>query len=110
MPHKCVRCGTVYDDEDVNTLAEGCGCGSKVFLFISGEEEEKKVGDTGWIEKELAGITNAGGVVVLEVENVRVLQDGVFELDISSLAKNPVVVKDNNEVYYIKLPGARKTG
>lgn len=39
-----------------------------------------------------------------EVENVRLLESGVFEVDVLSLAKNPLVLKDQNDVYYVKLP------
>src|SRR3989338_1286235 len=39
-----------------------------------------------------------------EVENVRLLESGVFEVDVLSLAKNPLVLKDHNDVYYVKLP------
>ncbi|VVB57930.1 Zn-ribbon containing protein [Candidatus Anstonella stagnisolia] len=39
-----------------------------------------------------------------EIENVRLLESGVFEVDVLSLAKNPLVLKDQNDVYYVKLP------
>ncbi len=85
-------------------LKEGCECGSKVFLFLKQEGDEEKIGDVKWIEKELAHIVNkAEAPITLEVENVNIADRGVFELDISSLAINPVVVKDVDGIYYIRL-------
>ena len=33
MPHKCVKCEKVYDD-DLPEMTTGCACGSKVFMFV----------------------------------------------------------------------------
>jgi len=76
---------------------------------VQSELEAGKLGDTKWIESELASIvkkTNAP--ITLDVENVRVLKQGIFELDIQSLVKNPVVVKDEDGVYYIRLGSKSK--
>ncbi len=107
MPHKCVRCNKIYQDGD-HALSEGCGCGAKVFIFTNSGDLDS-VEDIRWIEEELAGIVKkTQAPVSLEVENVRVLQNGIFEIDISSLAKNPVVVKDSEGVYYLRLPRPKK--
>lgn len=109
MPHKCVRCNRIYDEGDVHTLSNGCGCGAKVFLYTNGKGDLEKVEDVRWIEEELAGIVRkTQKPVSLEVENVRVLQNGIFEIDIDSLTKNPVVVKDSEGVYYLRLPKPKK--
>jgi len=103
MPHKCVRCSRLYEAGAL-ALKEGCECGSKVFLFLKQEGDEEKIGDVKWIEKELAHIVNkADAPITLEVENVNIADRGVFELDINSLAINPVVVKDVDGIYYIRL-------
>jgi predicted nucleic acid-binding Zn-ribbon protein len=108
MPHKCVRCNRIYVDGDVHTLSEGCTCGAKVFIF-TGNGEFDSVEDVRWIEEELAGIVKkTQAPVSLEVENVKILQNGIFEIDISSLAKNPVVVKDCEGIYYLRLPKPKK--
>ncbi len=39
MPHKCVKCDTVYDDES-DHVVKGCDCGSKVFLYVRKEKFE----------------------------------------------------------------------
>ena len=103
MPHKCVRCSKLYEAGAL-ALKEGCECGSKVFLFLKQEGDEEKIGDVKWIEKELAHIVSkTDAPITLEVENVNIPDRGIFELDINSLAINPVVVKDVDGIYYIRL-------
>ncbi|MFA6035823.1 MAG: hypothetical protein WC759_02600, partial [Candidatus Micrarchaeia archaeon] len=61
-------------------------------------------GDVKWIEKELAHIVSkTDAPITLEVENVNIPDRGIFELDINSFAINPVVVKDVDGIYYIRL-------
>jgi len=42
MPHKCVRCTTIYPNNSPE-LMRGCTCGSRVFLYLS---DESKPGPT----------------------------------------------------------------
>jgi len=104
MKHKCVRCNMIYDEGDY-ALLKGCGCGSKVFVLFSDEQaKEVEEMDIEWIEKELLGLVERTNMpLTLDVENVKILEQGVFELNIQSLIKNPVVVKDQHGVYYIKI-------
>ncbi|MEM3400101.1 MAG: Zn-ribbon containing protein [Candidatus Micrarchaeia archaeon] len=106
MPHRCVKCNKIYG-ENSSELANGCSCGSRVFVFVKPGGEIAGDEDISWIARELAGtLEKPKGVVALEVENIRMLSKGIFEVDISSLmSKNPVVVKDGNGVYYIRLSG-----
>lgn len=106
MPHQCVRCRSIYDTDSL-AVKNGCECGSKVFIFVKNAEEAKDVPDTEWIEKELIG-TVKELPITLEVENVRILQKGIFELDITSLVKNPLVIKDDRNVFYIRIPTPKK--
>ena len=39
-----------------------------------------------------------------DVENIKVLTEGVFVLSIQSLYRDPVVLKDEEGIYYVKLP------
>ena len=43
-----------------------------------------------------------------DVENIKVLTQGVFLLDVNAISKNPVVLKDEDEIYYVKLPLVQK--
>ncbi|VVB66030.1 Zn-ribbon containing protein [Candidatus Gugararchaeum adminiculabundum] len=105
MPHKCIRCNAVF--EDSGCIESGCPCGSRVFVFFkdgSGEpeESEKVQQELEELQQEISSDTK------FEVENVKVLKKGVFGLDLNSLTENPVVLKDEKEIYYIKLPNVKK--
>jgi len=113
VPHKCARCGKVYD-KPAPELLKGCPCGSRVFVFLkempaAGEEGTP---DLGWLEQELMKLSREKPVIIDAgaVENLRILEPGSYELDIASLMKDdPLVIKSDKDVYYIKLPPAKKT-
>lgn len=112
MPHKCVRCNRVYDKSSPELL-KGCQCGARVFVFLRKMPEAgaDATPDLGWLEEELADLSKDHPVVVDadSVENLRILEPGSYELDIASLMKNePLVVKSDKGVYYVKLPSFKK--
>ncbi len=39
-----------------------------------------------------------------DVENIKIVTEGVFAVDVNALSKNPVVLKDEEGIYYVKLP------
>jgi predicted nucleic acid-binding Zn-ribbon protein len=43
-----------------------------------------------------------------DIENIKVLTQGVFLLDVNAISKSPVVLKDEDEIYYVKLPLVQK--
>lgn len=105
--HKCLRCGKLIST--IEEVDRGCPCGSKVFLFQQqddGEVEGGEIPDAQWIEKELVKkFPSDGKSIVLDLENVRIREKGIFEINLHSLLqKEPLVVKDANGVYYVKLP------
>ncbi len=118
MPHQCVRCGTFYDDGSKEILA-GCKCGARLFFYVRKEKvaqakeisvnlspKEKKD-----IEKDVKHIVDIVGefadddVVVLDLESIRVVKPGKFELDLVNLfnKKNPIVFKLDEGKYIIDL-------
>lgn len=129
MPHKCVRCGRVLASNSPELL-KGCGCGSRVFVFLrddqvtlkeleaSGitptEEQKEKAPEEGIDSKELAWLEEELSPLAVEkpvsidydaAENLRVLEQGSYELNVSSLMRgDPLVVKSEKGVYYIRLP------
>lgn len=67
--------------------------------------------DFGWLEKELSEFSKEQPVTVdaESVENIRVLEKGSYELDLRSLMKgNPMVVRSEKGIYYIKIPPFHK--
>ena len=67
-------------------------------------EKERKLA---WLEQELAFLAkdNIISIDAESVENLRVIEKGCYELDVPSLMQgNPLVVKNDKGIYYIKLP------
>jgi len=115
MPHQCVRCGKFYPDGS-KELLEGCNCGGKFFFYIKEKDidhakkltvdltrDEKKQ-----IEQDVKEIIGDqiedDQPVVLELENIRVLKPGKYELDLVDLFKGkPLVYKLADGKYMIDL-------
>lgn len=66
--------------------------------------------DLSWLEDELAFLSKDKpvSVDVDAVENLRILEKGAYEIDLPSLFKGePLVIKSDQHVYYVKLPAPR---
>ncbi len=115
MPHQCVRCNTFYE-ENAAELLKGCPCGGRLFFFIKKEKleamkeaavklsEAEKV----QIEKDVLDIIGEDGEtdepVVLDLETIRILKPGKYELDLVQLMKNePLIYKVDEGKYLIDL-------
>jgi len=117
MPHQCVRCNAIFEDGSQQIL-RGCDCGARLFFYIKKKnleegkllvtnlsEEEKK-----HIEKDVAEIVNIkqedpDRPVVLDIEAIRVLKPGKYELDLVHLfKKDPMIIKLDEGKYVIDLP------
>lgn len=114
MPHQCVRCGKFYEDGSKELLS-GCECGGRFFFFIRQknlEEAQKITVNLTKSEKEqiehdvldIVGSLEDDQPVVLDLENIRILKPGKYELDIVELFKNkPLVYKMGEGTYVIDL-------
>jgi predicted nucleic acid-binding Zn-ribbon protein len=121
MSHQCVHCGQIYPAGS-KELLEGCSsCKSHFFFYIREDQlnkirenpieipqEEKKA-----IEKdirEMAGITDTNAPVILDIESVRVLGSGKFEIDLVNLFKKdrPLIYKLEEGKYIIDLASTLK--
>ncbi len=117
MPHQCVKCSKIIDVGS-KELIEGCNsCGGKFFFYIRDEQLEKvkespplQVPDEEkeTIEKdirEMAGITDEDQPVILDLESVRAIGEGKFELDVVNLfnKKRPLIYKFEEGKYIIDL-------
>jgi len=121
MPHQCVRCNTFYPDGSAEIL-KGCTCGARLFFYIKkkdveyGKElltnlsDEDKVN----IEKDVAEVLEIrnevdDAPVVLDLESIRVVKPGKFEIDLVHLfKKDPLIIKLEEGKYMIDLPQAFK--
>ncbi|MBS3097646.1 hypothetical protein J4209_02515 [Candidatus Woesearchaeota archaeon] len=117
MPHQCVRCNTFYDDGATEIL-KGCSCGGKLFYFIRQEklEQAKKVAEDIQLTKQqklqieedvfdlVGSDVDKDQPVVLDLEAIRVLKPGKYELDLVHLFKGePLIFKLEEGKYMIDL-------
>jgi len=115
MPHQCVRCGKLHEDGS-KELLKGCDCGSKFFFFIKKEyveeatkiAEELSVEDREQIEKDVIDIVgtnfNNKETVFLDIESIKILRPGKYELDLVDLFRGkPLVYKLEDGKYIIDL-------
>lgn len=129
MPNQCVHCGKIIDVGSREIL-DGCGnCGGRFFFYIKDEQVAKikenkemplpefnKVDKT-QVEKdvrEILEIEDETKPVILDLESVRVLAPGKFEIDLVSLLnRKPIVFKLEEGKYIIDLEsglGVKKKG
>jgi hypothetical protein len=122
MPHQCVRCSKIIPAGS-KEIIEGCkNCGGKFFFYIRDEQLEKirnkplieipeKEKDA--IEKEvreIAGITDDDTPVILDLESIRSIAPGKYEIDVVNLfnKKRPLIYKLEEGKYLIDLASTLK--
>jgi len=122
MPHRCVRCGTLYDDGS-SYILKGCPCGSRLFFYVKPEalkrveEVTKKLTDADkkQIEKDVLNIVGEERAseeqpIILDFESINVIGPGKFELDLVHLFhKDPLIYKVGEGKYIIDLPQTFKS-
>ena len=117
MPHQCVRCNTFYED-GATEIIKGCKCGGRLFLYIKKEklEEAQKIAqeikltpqEKKQIEEDVFELVGSeidrDEPVVLDLEAIRVLKPGKYELDLVHLFKGePLIFKLEEGRYMIDL-------
>lgn len=117
MPHQCVRCSSFYED-GAKELLNGCGCGGKLFFFIKKEklEDMRKIAeevnlsdkDKEQIEQDIFDLVGSeidrDQPVILDLEAIRVLRPGKYELDLVHLFnKEPLIFRLEEGKYMIDL-------
>ncbi|MGV8169289.1 MAG: Zn-ribbon domain-containing protein [Candidatus Nanoarchaeia archaeon] len=118
MPHQCVKCGILHNN-DSDALIKGCsGCSSKVFFFVKDSDLEKaktrarelSSDQKKQMEKDVYEILGEDpekdAPVILEFESINILEPGKYELDLVNLfkEKHPIVYKLEEGKYVIDLP------
>lgn len=116
MPHQCVKCSKIIPLGS-KELLEGCtNCGGKFFFYVKQEQLEQIKSqiieipekEKATIEKdirEIVGVVDEETPVILDLESVRVLGDGKFEIDIVNVfnKKRPLIYKLEEGKYIIDL-------
>ncbi len=128
MPHKCVHCGKLIGVGS-KELLDGCaGCGGRFFFYIREEWLEKERLAKEALDKQIEGIDNLKPSekdkvesdvrqilnvtddeepVILDIESVRVISPGKFEIDlIALLNRKPIVFKLQEGKYMIDIEGS----
>jgi len=131
MPNQCVHCGKVYPDGAKELLAGCSGCGSHFFYFIKKEYYDKlnkeiknevlheKIEEINKLDKvkiekdvrEIIGISEQDEIpVILDLESIRVLGPGKFEIDVVNLfnKQRPLIYKLEEGKYIIDLASTLK--
>ena len=121
MPHQCVHCSKIISIGSKEIL-EGCGeCGGKFFFYIRDEQVAKireareipipefNTVDKNQVESDVRSILkieDESKPVILDLESIRVLNPGSFEIDIVSLMnRRPVIFKLQEGKYLIDIEG-----
>ncbi len=88
--HVCVNCGAKYTSEELRNMRYCKVCGGTAFVFKSkGPSKDGSISNT----------------TVYLPSDIKVLDEGVFEVNIASLAtKDPVVIEGDDGVFFIKFP------
>ena len=119
MPHQCVHCSKIIPVGSKEIL-EGCNnCGGKFFFYIRDdqvpkiqESKELPIPDFNTVDKKqveedvrsILKIEDDSKPVILDLESVRILQPGKFEIDIVSLMnRRPIVFKLQEGKYLIDI-------
>jgi len=125
MPHQCVHCGKLYPNAAPELLA-GCSCGSRFFFYIRNELAEKiknkqqepvelKGIDKKKVEedvREMIGAVEEETPVILDLESIKVIKPGKFEIDVVNLfdKERPLIYKLQEGKYIIDLASTLKIG
>ena len=117
MPHQCVRCNTFYDDGS-SAILKGCSCGGRLFFYIKKEKlaqakeitatvklsDEEKVQIEHDVYDMMGADIEQDEPVVLDLEAIRIVKPGQYELDLVHLFKgDPIVFKLDEGKYVIDL-------
>src|SRR3989338_7347802 len=110
MPHQCVKCSTLYED-GASEIMTGCRCGGKLFFFIKkGNIDKIKAMTASLSEDEKKEIENdvyeiigreREEPVILDLETIRILQPGKYEIDLMHLFKKEPLIYRIGEGKYI---------
>ena len=117
MPHQCVKCSRIIPAGSKELLTGCSSCGGRFFFYVK-DEQLQKLKDKPLIEipeeerksverdiREIAGITDEEIPVILDLESVRAIGEGKFEIDVVNLFNKdrPLIYKMEEGKYIIDL-------
>lgn len=113
--HQCVRCNTLYEDGS-SELLNGCSCGGRFFFYIRKEllnesqelitslsSEQKNEIETD-VRDLIEEKFDEEKPVILDLESIKILEPGKYELDLVKLfKKQPLIIRLEEGKYIIDL-------
>jgi predicted nucleic acid-binding Zn-ribbon protein len=132
MPHKCARCGRVYDDGDIQIL-KGCSfCGGKKFYYIATKNIETR--DKNEIKDliynniqsdiQLDNLDTLNEIERFhkknkknfkniiddrEIESIKIIDDGLYQLDLDILMRrDELIIEKKDGSYALHMPSLFK--
>lgn len=96
--HKCVRCGSVYEDNDANILRGCASCGSIFFLYMKGPADVTQLDA---VEKNLQSKDTT-----LEKELVRQIERRKADIEVAKEAER--IEKAEEEIEFVKEAKTKK--
>jgi len=107
--HICIKCKKEY--KDLKEIENGCICGSKIFIYKPDEENIKKTTASYYKtdHEEPNGKQKQKQELQIQLkedslEHIKQISTGIFEINLLNLKDDPLVIKDQNDIYYIRLP------
>jgi len=114
MPHRCTKCGRLYEDGDMNIL-NGCICGNNKFLYVPKETiskeidliEEREINEN---EIEIIKTSKSDKEKEEDIDCVKIISPGQYEINIENLLKIDGLIIELQEEgrYIIHLPSLLK--
>lgn len=126
MPHQCVKCGSFYDDgssaiiQGCNSQTKGASCNGKLFFYVRKErieelkEESEQIlnlsaKDKKQIEHDVYDLIgediDRDKPVILDLESIRILKPGKYELDLVNLfeKRQPLIYRLEDGKYMVDI-------
>ncbi|MDD4877529.1 MAG: Zn-ribbon containing protein [Candidatus Nanoarchaeia archaeon] len=116
MPHQCVKCGKLFEDGSKEILSGCSACSGKFFFYVKKANLEKAkeitesltLEEKEQMEKDVTELIKddmkEDQPVILDLESIRVVKPGKYELDLVDLFKGkPLVYKLDDGKYMIDI-------
>jgi len=119
MPHQCVKCSRIIPAGSRELLTGCAECKGRFFFYVREEQLEKIKQDQELVIdipedkkeeieqdiREIAGITDTEAPVILDLESIRAIGEGKFEIDVVNLfnRKRPLIYKMEEGKYIVDL-------
>ncbi len=111
MPHKCTKCGRIYDEGAEEIIKRGCECGNRFFFYFRKVEENKDKDFVKKVTSRIVEVKKAKEFLEKELTDEEIeklwnikVEDGVYEIDLASLLnKEPIIVAGDDGTFLLSI-------